>query len=126
MFIDVDKEMCSLFVYLIFQQALWIFEIALLISDAPHQLSELQRIGNYNCLSPLGHLGFFSNALEYYKELGRHVMLYHDTVENFNEELIAIAMQVSEMHLKYFLFLQDENSPNDFVPTLLIFRILMP
>ena len=77
-------------------EALWILEIALLISDAPRQLSELQRIGNFNCLAPLGYLGFFATPREYYLELGRHILLFYDTLDFFSEELIAIAIQVSD------------------------------
>jgi len=73
-------------------EALWIFEIALLISDSPVMLSELQRIGNYNCLVSLGYLGFFGSPREYYLELGRHILLFYDTVDFFNEDLIALAI----------------------------------
>jgi hypothetical protein len=50
--------------------------------------------GNYNCLAPLGHLGFFANPREYYLELGRHILLFYDTVDFFNEDLITLAIQV--------------------------------
>lgn len=76
-------------------QALWVLEIALLISDAPALLSELQRIGNYNSLSSIGsHFGFFSSPLDYYIEMGRHILDFYDQVEYFNEELITIAIKV--------------------------------
>lgn len=50
--------------------------------------------GNYNCLAPLGHLGFFCSPREYYLELGRHILLFYDTVDFFNEELITLAIRV--------------------------------
>ena len=51
--------------------------------------------GNYNCLAPLGYLGFFCNPREYYLELGRHILLFYDTVDFFNEDLITLAIHVS-------------------------------
>jgi hypothetical protein len=50
--------------------------------------------GNFHCLAPLGYLGFFSSPREYYLELGRHILLFYDTVDFFSKELITIAIQV--------------------------------
>ena len=69
-------------------------EVALLISDGPGRLSEMQRIGNYSALQPISEqprgcsdcgniaweLGLFSDSFEYYLELGRHVLRFYDKV----------------------------------------------
>ena len=41
-----------------------------------------------------GFLGFYSSPSEYYLELGRHILLFSDTLDFFGEDLIAIAIQV--------------------------------
>jgi hypothetical protein len=53
-------------------EALWVYELALLISDRPDNVSSLLQIGNYKSLIQLtGAFYFFANRLEYYFELGR-------------------------------------------------------
>ena len=51
----------------------------------------------------LGYLGFFGSPREYYLELGRHILLFYDTVDFFNEDLIALAIHVSDYY-NYWAF----------------------
>ena len=62
-------------------------------------------VGNYNCLVSLGYLGFFGSPREYYLELGRHILLFYDTVDFFNEDLIALAIHVSDYYNFIFFYL---------------------
>ena len=62
-------------------------------------LYTLHHAGNYNCLAPLGHLGLFATPREYYLELGRHILLFYDTVDFFNEDLISLAIHVCAVYV---------------------------
>ena len=42
----------------------------------------------------LGHLGFFSSSREYYLDLGRTIVQFHDKGEFFDEALISLAVRV--------------------------------
>ena len=82
-------------------QALWIFEISLLISDQPKTLDRLLRDGNYSTLSALSCLGFIRSPTEYYFELLRMLLLFYERGVYFKNELIetAITVRSSVSHL---------------------------
>lgn len=78
-------------------EALWIFEVSLLISDAPLYLEYLQKIGNYTSLCKLpSHFAFFTSSFEYFLELGMHVAWFHSSGHGtFNEDFASQAVAVS-------------------------------
>lgn len=52
-------------------EALWIFEVTLMVSDCPTSLDMQLRVGNFFSMRHLGRrFHIFSNSLEYYAELG--------------------------------------------------------
>ena len=83
-----------LFIFVL-TKALWIYEICLLISDAPKELEQLILASNYNSLVTLDpEMSCFTNAFEYYIELGRQIMGFMDRNEVFTGELIQFAISV--------------------------------
>jgi hypothetical protein len=74
-------------------EALWIFEVTLLISDGPKSLEGQLKIGNYFPFCHLGHRFFvYSNPLEYFMELARQVTGFLHRAEVFPEDLIHLAV----------------------------------
>lgn len=77
--------------------ALWIFEVTLLISDGPTTLDQQFRIGNYYALQRgLGRPFdvMFKTPLEYFCELGRQIsVFYHTRRDVFPQHLINLAVQ---------------------------------
>lgn len=87
-------------------QALWVFEISLLISDEPKVLDRLLRDGNYSSLSALSCLGFFRSPIEYYFELLRMLLVFFEHGLYFKNELVEAAIMVqSYIHTCMYMYL---------------------
>lgn len=74
-------------------EALWIFEVTLLISDGPKSLEGQLKIGNYFPLCHLGHrFLLYQTPLEYLVELCRQVTGFLHRAEVFPYDLIHLAV----------------------------------
>lgn len=82
-------------------------EIALLISDKPKTLSQMERIGNF--LSLHEYLGdiipSFHDSFEYFVQLGKHISKFSQENLYFSQDLIQTAATVSPLTLFSSLYL---------------------
>lgn len=74
-------------------EAIWVFEMCLLISDNPKVLTEMLRIGNYQSIVSLGHDGLFLSPHDYYLEFLRTIVSFAETSQIFTDVQICIAIQ---------------------------------
>jgi hypothetical protein len=77
-------------------EALWIFEVCILISDAPANLDHMLMSGNFASLCQLRDIFFmFESPLQYFVALGRWVRYFFKKEDVFPTQLMQLAVKVS-------------------------------